>query len=197
MKNLPEIFNRLELDNLTFEEILWCRFANDLGFDPEYLHTHVIHIKENKAYKIHGLIWKFLTIPETMINFFQNELMIKLEYIPTYFDDLNKNISEEENTEVIPDGYINLVSDCNTTGLTTILASNIGYTTAYENHFENLQNEIEDLKTDRKINSQIKYPEDEIKYISISELINNYRLESNENWSEKIKEKPKFQLKIC
>ena len=74
MKNFFEIFKSLEEDQLTFETILWCRFAEEIGFDPFLINTQVISNKVKKAYFIRGFIWKYVTIPETMLNFFDNEL---------------------------------------------------------------------------------------------------------------------------
>lgn len=200
MKNFFEIFKSLEEDQLTFETILWCRFAEEIGLDPFLINTQVISNEVKKAYFIRGFIWKYVTIPETMLNFFDNELLVKLEEDPFFFE-----IGKDTTTEVIenlPETNSH-VSSLNTfISLPDTNSYLNGYLTGYqETETALISNYISDEIT--KLNQKLKHgkilngnlEDTTFQYISLTELINEYHLPNNCTWTTNIKTKPKF--KIC
>jgi hypothetical protein len=170
--NVNELSKRIQIDELSYEQLMWFKFAKQLNLDELLLDAIIIEKHSNKKYQIAGLHWKYILNTENVLNIFDNELVV---HIIKVFEVLNDNEDKQKICEP-KIGIDKFFCPCTTSSQTSNLTIPHALTTSAivdtYHTFSRQIAELNDLSQSKRINPVIDC--DKSNYISISKLISEF-----------------------
>lgn len=194
--NVNELSKRIQIDDLSYEQLMWFKFAKQLNLDELLLEAIIIEKHSGKKYQIAGLHWKYILNTENVLNIFDNELVV---HIIEVFEVLNDN-EEIKIQESIIDKHLN--NFCTTSNQTSSQISNLisqshVISTSVIDKYSTISHQISELNNlsqSKRINPVVDC--DKSNYISISKLISDFIPEDKSLTFPAIIKPQKFKISL-
>ena len=194
--NVNELSKYIQIDDLSYEQLMWFKFAKQLNLDELLLDAIIIEKHSGKKYKIAGLHWKYILNTENVLNIFDNELVV---HIIEVFEVLNDDPAIKKIQESIIDKHLN--NFCTTSNQISNLIPHsyetATCTTAVIDKYSTISHHISELNhlsQTKRINPVVDC--DKSNYISISKLISEFIPEDTSLSFPSIIKPQKFKISL-
>lgn len=94
--NVNELSKRIQIDELSYEQLMWFKFAKQLNLDELLLDAIIIEKHSGKKYQIAGLHWKYILNTDNVLNIFDNELVVHISEVFEVLNDSEERIKIQE-----------------------------------------------------------------------------------------------------
>lgn len=194
--NVNELSKRIQIDDLSYEQLMWFKFAKQLNLDELLLDAIIIEKHSGKKYQIAGLQWKYILNTENILNIFDNELVV---HIIEVFEVLTDDAAISKIQELIIDKHLN--DFCTTSNQISNLIphsySTTTCTTSVIDKYSTISHQISELNNlsqSKRINPVVDC--DKSNYISISKLISDFIPEDKSLSFPEIIKTQKFKISL-